>query len=116
MHISNSEKNLMDVLWSDSSLNTPISARQIIDRLDNEVRWHDRTVKTLLNRLLKKQAIGFQRKGREYLYYPIVLEQDYVEVAVDSFAKQEKLTGKDLIELKALIAEMENKKASGSNK
>jgi len=132
MHISNSEKNLMDVLWSDSSINTPISARQIIDRLDNEVRWHDRTVKTLLNRLLKKQAIGFQRKGREYLYYPIVLEQDYVEVAVDnflhrvfkgsvsslvaSFAKQEKLTGKDLIELKALIAEMENKKASGSNK
>ena len=29
-------------------------------------------MKTLLNRLLKKEAIGFEKQGREYLYFPIL--------------------------------------------
>lgn len=132
MQISNSEKSLMDILWRDSSSQKPIAAKQIIERLDDKVQWHDRTVKTLLNRLLKKQAVGFQKKGREYLYYPILLEQDYVEVAVDhflhrvfngsvsslvaSFAKQEKITDEDLVALKALIKDMENEQFYGNEK
>lgn len=77
----------------------------------------------MLNRLLKKNAVGFEKKGREYLYYPILMEQDYVDVAADnflqrvfngsvsslvaSFAKQEKLTEKDIAELKELINKIE---------
>jgi len=133
MQISNSEKVLMDVLWQSSSSDAPISAKEIIQGIksgsepqnkDSQKKdWHNKTVKTLLSRLLKKQAIAFHKKGREYLYYPILLEQDYVEVAADSFlkrvfdgsvtslvasfAKQEKLTAKDIAELKALINEIE---------
>lgn len=133
MQISNSEKVLMDVLWRTSSSDEPISAKEIIQGIksgsdpqnkDSQKKdWHNKTVKTLLSRLLKKQAIAFHKKGREYLYYPILLEQDYVEVAADSFlkrvfdgsvtslvasfAKQEKLTAKDIAELKALINEIE---------
>ena len=123
MQISNSEKILMDVLWRESSTDAPIAAKTIIEQIDRGLGWHDKTVKTLLNRLLKKQAIGFQKKGREYLYYPILVEQEYVDIAADnflhrvfkgsvsslvaSFAKQEKLTDKDLSELKALIKDME---------
>ncbi len=84
MQISHSEKSLMDILWRDSSGQKSIPAKQIIERLDNKAQWHGRTVKTLLNRLLKKQAVGFQKKGREYLYYPILLEQDYVEPRIIS--------------------------------
>ena len=125
MQVSNSEKCLMDILWKDATAKKPISARRIIDRLGNKAEWHDKTIKTLLNRLLKKRAIGFHRNGREYLYFPILAEQDYVEGAVDnflqrvfngsvsslvaSFAKQEKLTNNDLTELKALIADLEKK-------
>jgi len=123
MKISNSEKILMDVLWASSSKNEPLSAKQIIESIDPELGWHNKTVKTLLNRLLKKQAIGFSKKSREYLYYPILIEKDYVDEAsehflsrvfngsvsslVASFAKQEKLTEKDLEELKALINKIE---------
>lgn len=114
----------MDVLWRSSSADNPMSAKQIILQVDGDLDWHDKTVKTLLNRLLKKQAVEFKKKGREYLYYPVLLEQDYVEVAADnflqrvfkgsvsslvaSFAKQERLTEQDLEEIKLLIRKMEN--------
>jgi len=123
MQISNSEKILMDVLWMSSSKSHPLSAKQIIERIDTKLDWHDKTVKTLLNRLLKKQAISFCKEGRGYLYYPILKESEYVNEAsehflsrvfngsvsslVASFAKQEKLTEKDLAELKSLINKME---------
>ena len=73
--------------------------------------------------MLKKNAIAFNKEGREYLYYPILKEQDYLRDASDnflkkvfngsvtslvaSFAKQEKLSDKDLAELKALIKDIE---------
>jgi BlaI family transcriptional regulator, penicillinase repressor len=126
MQISNSEKLLMDVLWKSASADSPVSAKQIIQKIDESLQWHAKTVKTLLNRLLKKQAIGFSKLGREYLYYPILLEDDYVEIASDSFlkrvfngsvsslvasfAKQEKISDADLAELKSLIKKMEGER------
>ncbi len=123
MQISHSEKILMDVLWQGGSKVAPLSARQIIEQVDNKLDWHDKTVKTLLNRLLKKEAIAFKKEGREYLYYPILKEQDYLRDVSDNFltkvfngsvtslvaafAKQEKLSEKDLAELKALIKDIE---------
>lgn len=123
MQISDSEKILMDVLWQGASKAIPLTARQIIKQVDRSLDWHDKTVKTLLNRMLKKNAIGFNKEGREYLYYPILKQQDYLRDASDnflkkvfngsvtslvaSFAKQEKLSDKDLAELKALIKDIE---------
>jgi len=123
MQISQSEKVLMDALWGTSSLNNPMTANQIIDSIDKNLGWHDKTVKTLLNRLLKKKAIDFEQRGRVYLYYPVLKEQDYLQDAsnnflqrvfngsvsslVASFAKQEKLTEQDVVELKALIKDIE---------
>ncbi|MBV1908527.1 MAG: BlaI/MecI/CopY family transcriptional regulator [Kangiellaceae bacterium] len=121
--ISQSEKVLMDAFWKNASERSPITAKQIIEIFGNELEWHAKTVKTLLNRLLKKNAISYSKRGREYLYYPILKQEDYLQEAsehflqrvfngsvsslVASFAKQEKLTDKDLKELKALIKEIE---------
>lgn len=123
MRISDSEKILMDVLWQGASKTAPLTAKQIIEQVDRNLAWHDKTAKTLLNRLLKKNAIAFNKEGREYLYFPILKEQDYLRNASDnflkkvfngsvaalvaSFAKHEKLSDKDLAELKALIKEFE---------
>jgi len=124
MQISNSEKILMDVLWSGATKIEPMSAKQIIQQVDQGLGWHDKTVKTLLNRLLQKKAVDYKKNGREYHYFPILNQADYVEGAADnflkrvfngsvtslvaSFAKQEKLTAKDISELKELISSMEN--------
>jgi BlaI family penicillinase repressor len=120
MQISDSEKILMDSLW----LSSPLSAKKIIESLDDSLNWHDKTVKTLINRLLTKEAIGFEKKGREYLYFPLLKEDVYLENASDNFvnrvfngsvsslvaafSKKEKLSKQELSELKQLIKEIEN--------
>ncbi len=79
--ISETEWEVMQVLWSES----PLSAEQIIERLAAHDAWHPKTAKTLLNRLVKKQALGFEKEGRAYLYHPLVKQADCVQAASESF-------------------------------
>ena len=122
MQISDSEKYIMDVLWKAA----PQSAKSIISELDSGLEWQDKTVKTLINRLLKKEAIGYEKDGREYLYFPLLKEADYISVAsenflervfngkvtnlVAAFAKREDLSEEDVKDLRELVNQLENKK------
>ena len=47
----------MRVLWDRS----PLPAYDIIQALAEREQWHPNTIKTLLNRLLKKQAISARK-------------------------------------------------------
>ncbi len=47
--ITETEWSLMRVPWK----RAPLSAQEIIDALAEQDAWHPKTVKTLLNRLLK---------------------------------------------------------------
>jgi len=58
----------MKVVWAGS----PILAREVIARLAASRKWHGKTVRTLLARLVKKRAIGFQKEGHACLYRPLV--------------------------------------------
>ncbi len=125
MQISDSEKYIMDVLWNES----PQTAKSIIDNLDKSLDWQDKTVKTLINRLLKKQAIGYEKEGRVYWYFPLLEESDYISSEsenfltkvfkgkvsnlVAAFAKRDDLSAKDVADLKSLIEELENEKEQG---
>lgn len=115
MSISAAEAVLMEVLWSSA----PRSAEEIIAEVGPSQDWRDGTVKSLLNRLLKKRAVHAQRDGRRYLYTPVLSREDYVmgeskglldrlfdgRVAplVAHFSEQRKLSHKDIEELKRLI-------------
>jgi BlaI family transcriptional regulator, penicillinase repressor len=79
--ISEAEWEIMKVLWEKS----PLSAGEIIEKLSAQDDWHPKTAKTLLNRLVKKKALGFDKEGRAYLYRPLVRETDCVQAASDSF-------------------------------
>lgn len=75
----------MKILW----VSAPQSANDIIEALRAADRsWHPNTVKTLLNRLVKKGALDFVREGRAYLYSPRVSEADCVAVASESFLER----------------------------
>ena len=65
--ISESEWGVMKVVWERS----PITANEVVDAL-SFTKWQPKTVKTLLNRLLAKGALGFEKRGRTYHYYPLV--------------------------------------------
>ena len=56
----------MDVLWRGA----PRSAEEILAEVGPAQRWQEGTVKSLLNRLLKKKAVQAERDGRRYLYTP----------------------------------------------
>ena len=72
--ISEAESRVMEVLWT----RAPLSADEVVAALADSTDWHEKTVKTLLNRLLRKGALHHERDGRRYLYCPAVRREDYV--------------------------------------
>jgi len=119
--ISPAELRVLEVLWEKS----PRSASEIFDALINIEKWHSRTIKTLLARLVKKSAIRFEQEKNHYLYYPVLKKQDYqkkisrsiikrlfggkISPLVSYFAKQEKISKEDIQELKAILRDLEGK-------
>ena len=119
--ISEAEWEIMKICWSRS----PISAQDIIATLSARDPWHPKTVKTLLNRLVKKRALGFQREGRAYLYEPLVAEKHCVTAESNSFldrvfggslkpmlthfVESRRLSPGEIAELKILIKQKEKK-------
>lgn len=83
--ISETEWEIMKVIWP----SYPCSAGEVIERLAAlDSAWHPKTVKTLLNRLVQKKALGFKKDGRAYLYRPLVSEEQCVKVASESFLER----------------------------
>ncbi len=97
--ISDSEWKIMNVLWAKS----PVSANEVMKRVAMD--WKPTTVKTLLSRLVKKEAAGFQKKDRTYLYYPLINEEEYVKAESKTFLK--KVYGGGLKAMLANFLEME---------
>jgi predicted transcriptional regulator len=116
--ISEAEHAIMEVLWD----RNPISAAEVCDAVCAERDWSIPTVKTLLSRLVQKQAVGTEPEGRRFLYRPLIARSDYVggesRRLVDrlfggraaplfaQLAESEALTEDDLSEIEALLREM----------
>ncbi|MEG6615023.1 BlaI/MecI/CopY family transcriptional regulator [Peptococcaceae bacterium 1198_IL3148] len=113
--ISDAEWQVMKVIWSES----PATANDVIKKLDGVIAWNDKTIKTLLGRLVKKGAISYQKEGRTYVYYPLVSEEECIKAENRSFLKrvydgalsvmfvnfleQHKLSQKEIEELKEIL-------------
>ena len=72
--ISDAEHAVMEALWRES----PRTAADISDEIGDERGWSLATVKTLLGRLVSKEAIAAEPDGRRFLYRPLVERADYV--------------------------------------
>jgi len=122
MQISDAESIVMEVLWQRS----PRNAEEVIADLSREQDWQEPTIKTLLNRLLKKGAIRAEKDGRRYRYSAVLKRDDWVnsqsrtlldrlfggQVAplVAHFSENGKLSKKDIAELKRLIEGLDNER------
>jgi len=82
--ISDMEWQVMKVLWA----NAPLSANEVIEKFDGVMSWKPKTVKTLLGRLVKKKALGFNKDGRAYIYYPLVAEDECIKAESQSFLEK----------------------------
>jgi len=121
VQISEAESAVMNVLWQRSPLATDDIVASLSDRA-----WQASTIKTLLNRLLKKGAIKAQKDGRRFLYSPAMKRERWlihestslldrvfggrVAPLVAHFSRSRKLSKRDLEELKQLIKELDNER------
>lgn len=119
--ISSAESQVMDVLWEAS----PRSAEEVVLQLQPQTQWHEKTIKTLLNRLLRKGAIRASRDGRRYLYSACLTREAYqrdesrsfvervfggkVTPLLAQFSRHEELSDEDIAELRALLDALESK-------
>jgi BlaI family penicillinase repressor len=62
--ISDAEWDVMKVLWDRGQA----SAQDVTEALAVERNWRPQTVKTLLNRLVKKGAVAYAEEGRRFIY------------------------------------------------
>ena len=117
--ISGAESHIMEALWTQG----PMTAEEIVQSVGPPQAWGEATVKTLINRLLKKQALASERAGGRAMYRPIVSRAEYVtgesqglldrlfggQIAplVAHYARHRDVSPEELARLKTLIAELE---------
>jgi len=82
--ISEAEWKIMQLLWRQA----PQPAYDLAQTLERTDGWNQRMVKTLLNRLLRKGAVGFKTYKNLYLYYPRVSEEACVMEESESFLQR----------------------------
>jgi BlaI family penicillinase repressor len=82
--ISEAEWEVMQVLWKTS----PMTANDIVEELTGKTPWKRETIRTLINRLVQKKAIGFEKKNRQYDYFPLVTRTECIREETQSFLRR----------------------------
>lgn len=113
--LSPHEWTVMSALWK----RAPQSLSGVIDTVGGTLNWNYRTFATYLTRLCDKGLVGFELRGRDKYYYPLVAEGDCVRAEGRSLLRkvqghaakellvymleQSELTPKDHAELQQLL-------------
>lgn len=119
--ISEAESRVMEVLWRKA----PQSSEEIVATLRHDSDWHEKTIRTLLGRLLGKGAVSAEKDGRRYLYAPVLAREQWqsqesrnlldrvfggrLSPLLAHFSEHEKLGAKDISELRKLLDSIEKK-------
>jgi BlaI family penicillinase repressor len=117
--ISGAESHIMEALWTKG----PLTAEELVQSVGPAQEWGEATVKTLINRLLKKKALASERTGGRALYRALVSREEYVtgesqglldrlfggQLAplVAHYAQHRALSPSEVTRLKKLIAELD---------
>ncbi|WP_421932501.1 BlaI/MecI/CopY family transcriptional regulator [Phenylobacterium sp.] len=120
MNITEAESQIMEALWR----KTPLTADEIVADVRARQPWAEATVKTLINRLLKKKAIRSERVEGRHQYVALIARANYVQdesqglldrlfegqlaPLVAHFAQNRKLKPEEIARLKKLIAELDD--------
>ncbi|MBQ4109742.1 MAG: BlaI/MecI/CopY family transcriptional regulator [Clostridia bacterium] len=102
--ITDSEYQIMRILWKSEKQMTVADVVKELGGTD----WTASTVSTFLQRLLKKEVIACDKKGKTNLYYPLLKQEEYNLNETENFlSKIYKGSVKNLV-----AALYENKKLS----
>ncbi len=122
MKLTKAEWQIMNALWEKH----PATARQVMEQLPAGVHWAYTTIKTMLTRLVEKEAVSEAKQGNTSVYDPLVSQRkarlsafrSLVDQAFDGamgplvhfLAEEEPLTPKQKKELAALLQDETTRK------
>lgn len=113
--IGDAELEIMKVIWKAKE---PITSLDIGKEVEDK-GWKKTTIATFLTRLVEKGALSADKQGKLYYYTPLITENEYrksqtknliktlyngsVRDFAVSFFEEQKLSDKDIQELKAIF-------------
>ena len=119
--ITEAEHAVMEALWRRS----PLTAAEVCDAVCEPRGWSLATVKTLLSRLVAKQALATEPDGKRFLYRPRIERADYLggesrrlverlfggraATLFAHLAEEEALSDRDIAEIAKLLDELKRK-------
>ena len=119
--ISEAEHAVMEALWT----RAPLTAAEVCDEVCDDRDWTLATVKTLLSRLVAKNAVTTEADGKRFLYSPAIPRARYLggesrrlvdrlfggraAPLVAHLAAAEALTDSDIAEIEALLETLKRK-------
>lgn len=120
--ISEAEWQVMKVLWEKS----PLTVKEIVAALSERTSWQRETIRTLVNRLEKKGAIQFEKRGRQHYYTPVLSQEQSVQAETHSllqragtsvlkpilaaFMEEEELSAAEVAELRRILNKKQGRK------
>ena len=120
MNITAAESQIMDILWRRG----PLTADEIVAEVAQPQGWGEATVKTLINRLLKKKAVASDRTSGRHRYRAVTERADYLQTEsqglldrlfegsltplVAHFAEHRKLKPDEIKRLRKLLEDLDD--------
>lgn len=117
INISDSEWTVMEYLWDN-----PLASITEIRKALSSTGWSDSTIKTLVRRLVSKNAVAINDEAATFRYYPLLTQQECrlketksfinrvydgsVSMLVTNLAADSNLSERETEELLALIEKM----------
>jgi len=115
--LTKTEERIMQVLWKLQKA----FVRDIIDELDEEPKPPYNTISSIVRLLEKKGYVNYKAYGKTYEYFPAISKDEYTKTTFSKMlsgyfdsspasllsfmVKEEKLSEKDIEEIKKLINE-----------
>ncbi len=120
IQISEAELEVMKLLWKNEKMTSP----EIVEELLQTSEWKDKTILTLINRLVKKGAVNAEKEsGKAFLYSANINEDEYkqeqsnslinklfngsISLMMSNFVKSNNISNEDIEELKRILESRE---------
>jgi BlaI family penicillinase repressor len=120
--ITEAEWQVMKALWAKA----PRTSNEVVEALTGRTGWTPSTIKTLLQRLVKKRVVRTEGKiGREFLFIPRLTREECVHSESRSLLRRvfggatlpmiagllqnEQLTREEIASLRQMLEELERK-------
>jgi BlaI family penicillinase repressor len=83
--IAAAEWSVAEAVWK---AGRPASSIEIVEQLSGATARHPKTVRTLLHRLVQKQVLVKERRGRVDYYFPRLSRNEYLELETRSLLER----------------------------